>query len=224
MYARSFEGKPYEFGVLGVDKGTLILYDKQTDSRWSQLFGQAINGPMKGHKLEKLPSTMATWGQWKQLHPNTTVYVKPTAYSRRFTTENFEHIVKGEDGPIQPNDLVVGFEGHIQAKVYLVRRLAQQRLVHDTFEGVPILVYLSADYSTVRIFTRVVDEHTLHFTLTEDEFLQDEETASRWHPVTAEAIAGPLKSKKLENLVSTYSLWFAWQKYRPDTTIYGEQE
>ena len=174
MYARSFEGKPYEFGVLGVDKGTLILYDKQTDSRWSQLFGQAINGPMKGHKLEKLPSTMATWGQWKQLHPNTTVYVKPTAYSRRFTTENFEHIVKGEDGPIQPNDLVVGFEGHIQAKVYLVRRLAQQRLVHDTFEGVPILVYLSADYSTVRIFTRVVDEHTLHFTLTEDEFLQDE--------------------------------------------------
>ena len=150
MYDRTFDGKPYEFGVIGAVKGTLILYDKQTKSRWSQLFGKAIEGPMEGRRLEKLPSTMTTWGQWRQLHPATTVYVKPTAYSRRFTAEHFAHIAQAGDGPVQPEDLVVGFEGHIQARAYLVRRLARQRLVQDTFEDAPILVYLSADYTTAR--------------------------------------------------------------------------
>lgn len=220
MYDRTFDGKPYEFGVIGAVKGTLILYDKQTKSRWSQLFGKAIEGPMEGRRLEKLPSTMTTWGQWRQLHPATTVYVKPTAYSRRFTAEHFAHIAQAGDGPVQPEDLVVGFEGHIQARAYLVRRLAKQRLVQDTFEDAPILVYLSADYTTARVFSRVVDGKTLHFTLTEDEVLQDRETASSWHPVTGEATAGPLQGKKLGSMISTFSVWFAWHSYRPDTQVH----
>ena len=225
MYARSFDGKPHDFGVIGAIEGTLVLYDKQTKSRWSQLFGHAIEGPMEGQKLEKLSSTMTTWGQWKQLYPNTTVYVKPTAYSQRFTAENFEYIVESDAGPVQPNDLVIGFEGHVEARAYLVRKLAQQRIVHDTFEGASIFVYLSPDYTTARVFSQAVDGDTLHFTLTEDELLQDNETGSRWHPVTGKSIAGPLEGKVLGNLISTYStMWFAWKKYRPDTTLYGEQE
>ena len=70
-------------GPTNVDAIDTLMYslsDKQTDSRWSQLFGRAIEGPMEGRRLEKLPSTMTSWGRWRQLHPNTTVYVKPTAY------------------------------------------------------------------------------------------------------------------------------------------------
>lgn len=222
MYARTFDDKPYEFGVIGAVKGGLILYDKQTKSHWSQLFGKAVDGPMEGRQLEKLPSTMTTWGQWRQLYPATTVYVKPSAYSRRFIGEHFTRIAQRKEGPIQPNDLVVGFEGHIQARAYLVRRLAQQRLVHDTFEETPIFVYLSANYATARVFTRVVDEQTLHFTLTENEMLQDQETGSNWHPVTGEATAGPLKGKRLRSVISTFSVWFAWHRYRPDTQIHLE--
>ena len=87
MYAREFDGKALAFGVVGVDKGTLIMYDQQTGSRWSQLFGEAVDGPLEGEKLEKLPSIMTTWAKWRALHPETTVYVKPSVeYRARFTS------------------------------------------------------------------------------------------------------------------------------------------
>jgi hypothetical protein len=222
VYDRTFDGQPHDFGVIGAVKGTLVLYDQQTKSRWSQLFGKAIEGPMAGRQMIKLPSTMTTWENWRRLHPATTVYVKPTAYSRRYTAENFEHIAQADAGPVRPEDLVVGLEGHLLARVYLVRRLAKERLVHDLFEETPILVYLSADYATARVYTRTVGEKVLHFTLTEDESLQDTETGSTWHPVTGVATAGPLQGQTMGSVVSTYSLWFAWHRYRPDTQVHDE--
>jgi hypothetical protein len=177
---------------------------------------------MEGHQLERLPSTMTTWEQWRQLHPQTTVYVKPKAYYRRFATDHFEYIAQAASGPVQVDDLVLGLEGHAQARAYLLRRLAQQRLVQDTFEDAPILVYLSADLSTVRVFNREVEGQTLQFALTEDENLRDQETSSLWHPVTGESIQGPHKGKKLTGLIARYAVWFAWHSYRPDTHIHGE--
>ena len=209
--------------MVGVDQGTLILYDKQTNSRWSQLFGNAVSGSMKGEQLVKLPSTMTTWAKWKALHPNTTVYVKRSIpYNQRFTQETFEKIARMEDGPIRSNDLVVGLEGHVSSRAYLVRRLAKNRLVNDMIEGQPIAVYLSEDLTTARVLDRKVEGKTLTLEITDSNRLQDRETGSAWDPLTGEAISGPMKGKKLEPLVSTYSLWFAWKKYRPDTEIYGE--
>ena len=123
MYARTFDDKPHDFGVLGVEKGTLIMYDAQTHSRWSQLFGEATEGPLSGRELVKLPSTMATWRQWRELHPETTVYVKPGAdYSAEFTGQTFRDIASSPPGPVRPEDLIVGIEGHIAARAYLVGR------------------------------------------------------------------------------------------------------
>lgn len=225
MYARAFDGKSYRFGVVGVEKGTLILYDAQTRSRWSQLFGKAISGQMAGTALEKVPSTMTTWKQWRTLHPETTVYVKrSTPYRPRFTKETFRRLATEPEGPIKPEDLIVGLEGHVDARAYPVRRLAKTRLLEDQFEGAPILVYLSDDFSTARVYSRHLDDRELRFRLEEGEILADTETGSRWNPVTGECTAGVLQGKQLQPLIATYSLWFAWKKYRPDTAVYGEKE
>ena len=198
------------------------MYDKQTNSRWSQLFGNAVSGPMEGEQLVKLPSTMTTWAKWKALHPDTTVYVKRSIpYDQRFTQETFEKIAKMEDGPIRTNDLVIGLEGHITSRAYLVRRLAKERILNDTLEGQPIAVYLSEDLATAQVLDRKVEDKTLTLELDGDR-LRDRETRSLWDPLTGEAISGSMQGKKLEPLISTYSLWFAWKKYRPDTEIHGE--
>ena len=135
MYAGELDGKKHNFGVVGVDEGTLIMYDEETQSQWSQLFGKAVSGKMKGVALEKLPSTMTTWGQWKALHPKTTVYVKRSVpYNSRFTTETFEKAANMDPGPARGNDLIIGLEGHVEARAYLLRRLAQERFVEDAVE------------------------------------------------------------------------------------------
>ena len=210
MYDREFEDKEHHFGVIGVDEGTLIMYDDETQSYWSQLVGRAVSGDMEGTQLEKLPSTMTTWGQWKELHPETTVYIKRSVpYSSRFTKETFEKIAAMEPGPVRSNDLIVGLEGHVYARAYLVRRLAGERLVEEQFEGAPIAVYLSKDLSTARVFERTVDGRTLSLRLTDGEELEDAETGSRWNPVSGEAVSGPLKGKKLQPSVPTSLRHFA---------------
>ena len=220
MYARELGGRELQFGVVGVNQGTLIMYDAQTRSRWSQLFGKAVSGEMEGTDLEKHGSTMTTWRQWRTLHPETTVYVKRSVpYRARFTRETFDEIAHQPAGPVRSEDLVVGLEGHVEARAYLVRRLARTRFLEDVFENAPILVYLAPDLSTVRVYLRTIDGQRSSFSLDADEQLTDERTGSRWNPMTGEAIAGPLDGKQLQPLISTYSLWFAWQKYRPATVV-----
>ncbi len=219
------DGKNLDFGVIGVEKGTLLMYDQQTRSWWSQLFGEAIRGPMKGSKLVKLPSTMTTWAKWKNLHPDSTVYIKPSIpYKPRFTEKTFARLASHGDGPVENNDLVVGVEGHVAARAYPVRRLARERVVNDTLEKQPIVVFLSEDLATARVLDRSIDEKTFTFAVADGDRLKDTETGSIWNPMTGEAVSGPLKGKRLKAFVSTYSMWFAWKKYRPDTAVYGEKQ
>jgi len=57
--------------------GNLVLYDFATESRWSQLVARAICGPKTGTDFEILPSTVATWGEWKAEYPYTEVLLPP---------------------------------------------------------------------------------------------------------------------------------------------------
>lgn len=223
MYAREFNGKTYNFGVVGVDTGTLILYDEETGSRWNQLFGEAISGPMAGHKLQKYDSTLTTWDQWRREHPDTTVYIKRSIpYNVRFDQAAFAAIAEMADGPIRPNDLIVGLEGHINARAYLWRELAKDRLVQERFEKQPILMFLSEDLTTAKAFVRTVAFIDLDFALNSEDQLVDELTGSVWNPLSGKAESGPFSwfGLQLQPIVSTYAVWFAWHKYRPDTAVY----
>src|SRR5437867_11049999 len=41
---------------------------------WSALSGVAFEGPQKGKRLQRLPSTITEWGYWLMLHPESTAY------------------------------------------------------------------------------------------------------------------------------------------------------
>ncbi|MCP5120737.1 MAG: DUF3179 domain-containing protein [bacterium] len=222
MYDRTFDGKELNFGVIGVDKGSLIMYDSESRSWWSQLFGEAIKGNMKGKKLVKVPSTMTTWKQWRELHPDTTVYVKPsTPYRAQFTGNRFAGIAGREPGPVKEDDVVLGVEGHVEARAYALWQLAKQRVRNDVLERQPVVVYLSQDMATARVYHRRLDSRTLTFAMAPDDRLRDAETKSTWDPVRGVATAGPLSGKQLQAVTSTHALWSVWKRYRPDTVLVG---
>ena len=67
-------GRELTFGVSGLlYNSDVLLYDRQTNSLWSQLLAQAISGPLKGSRLAMLPLTQTTWADWRRLHPGTVV-------------------------------------------------------------------------------------------------------------------------------------------------------
>jgi hypothetical protein len=61
------------------NSGNPVLYDEATESYWSQLLAKAVCGPRTGERLTILPSTVATWGEWRADHPDSEVLLPPPA-------------------------------------------------------------------------------------------------------------------------------------------------
>jgi len=219
VYARTVDQGELELGVIGLDRGTLVMYDRDTRSWWSQVTGEATEGTLAGRKLEKLPSVVTTWGSWRREYPETTVYVVPGVARRlRFTQDSWAPMTLG-GGPIRNEDWIVGVETDSMARAYLVRELSALRVVNDTLAARPIVVFLAEDSVTVRVLSRTVDSRSLRFAA-EGQRLVDEQTRSIWDPLTGRALSGPLEGRVLEAVVSTPSLWYAWKRLHPDTELW----
>lgn len=51
---------------------SLVMRDKQTDSWWPIMTGEALAGPMKGEPLKEIPTgRKMKWLEWKTLYPDT---------------------------------------------------------------------------------------------------------------------------------------------------------
>jgi hypothetical protein len=84
------DGRPYTFGTSGdLVNSNLLMYDRQTDSRWPQLLGQAISGPSRGRVLEGVPLDWTSWGRWRSAHPDTLVLSTRTGYLRQYGNDPY---------------------------------------------------------------------------------------------------------------------------------------
>jgi len=74
VYDRRVGEQTLSFGVSGrLYNSNLLLYDRQTESLWSQITAEAVAGWMTGAKLNTVPFAITTWQQWQQQHPHSLV-------------------------------------------------------------------------------------------------------------------------------------------------------
>lgn len=59
------------------NNGNLVMWDRETESFWSQILTTAICGPMEGTEIPVVGSTVATWAEWTDDHPDTEVLLPP---------------------------------------------------------------------------------------------------------------------------------------------------
>ncbi len=79
-----------EFGVSGLlYNSDVLLYDRATDSLWSQIMGRAVTGPMKGERLRMLPLRHTSWEDWQRAHPDTRVLSTLTGYARDYLQDPY---------------------------------------------------------------------------------------------------------------------------------------
>lgn len=207
------------------------MYDRQTDSLWAQILGQAIEGPMKGTKLEYLPSLHTTWEDWKTRYPETLALVKgfsrgESVYSSYFESERAG--VLGEtyqDNRLYIKEFVIGVENHRDSAAYPFRKLSEQPIVNDLLGDLPILVVFDKDNASGVVFLRQdPGGGALTFQGSDHSRLKDNETGSEWDGLSGEAISGPLKGYSLQRIKSTVAFWFAWKDWFPQTRVYGVEE
>ena len=78
------------FGVSGLlYRRNVLMYDRQTESLWSQIAAKAVTGPMAGASLEILPAEHTSWEDWKTRHPDTQVLSFNTGYSRNYSRDPY---------------------------------------------------------------------------------------------------------------------------------------
>jgi Protein of unknown function (DUF3179) len=130
-------GRQLNFGVSGLlYQSDVLLYDRQTESLWSQIKQEAVTGMLTGTRLQLLPSTQTTWGAWKKKHPDTFVLSTHTGYSRDYDEDPYEDYYASRDvmfavGKISPRyhpkDQVLGVELDGLIKAYPFSELARAK-------------------------------------------------------------------------------------------------
>jgi hypothetical protein len=61
-----------------------LMFDRQSESLWSQISAEAVTGPMSGRRLTLLPSRIVPWAQWRREHPDTSVLSASTGHQRLY--------------------------------------------------------------------------------------------------------------------------------------------
>ena len=82
-YANSIRGAKLSFRPSGlVYRSNRMMVDAQSVTLWSTLQGRAVLGPLTQHNvwLDTYPVVTTTWGEWKKLHPNTTILSDDTGF------------------------------------------------------------------------------------------------------------------------------------------------
>lgn len=188
------------------------MKDEETDTLWSQLLGQAMDGKLKGKMLNSIPSTMTDWKSWKEEFPDTTV-AKLSRTSKNYVTEFYKDKSK----------FVLGINQGRKAKAWSFVTLSKTPVVNDLFDGQPLVVVFDSHSKSALTFSRSLDGQVLEFKL-KGKQLVDQVTGTTWNAKTGKAIKGKLAGKSLSPIPSIMSYAKAWVVFHPDTEGLTKEE
>lgn len=226
LYNTVHEGVHHELGTSGfLYRSNKLMYDHATESLWNTIEGEPVIGPLVGQgiKLEPLYIVTTTWGEWKKRHPDTTVlsletghrrdYGEGVAYRDYFATDRLMFGVPFNDNRLRNKAEVFALRWNRpidKPRAYSVKHLRKNRIIHDTYGGVPYVLitdssgatraYESGGKSFTRTSNRFVDEDGIHWTLTEAALENND-------------------GDSLARLPSHRAFWFGWHAAHPDTEL-----
>jgi hypothetical protein len=230
VYDRRVDGETLSFGnTSALHESDLVMVDRTTGSYWWQVAGAAIVGPLTGTSLETLPSTVATWGDWKKVHPDTLVLTRDTGYERPYAVDSFggyaDYVAAGQFAfPVNPASLddrlpraalVLAVEIGGTLRAYQLDDLAAP--INDTVADTPIVVLPTEGGGAV--FSPVVNGEVLTFDQRGLEVV-DTTTDTTWAP-SGVAIEGELAGFTLDPIPSRTSFWFSLVGAFPDVEVFA---
>lgn len=189
------DGKELTFAVSGLlYNSDMLLYDRETESLWSQLRKQAISGLMKGKSLAALPLNHTTWRAWRQEHPQTMVLSTDTGFHRNYSRDPYIGYAGARElyFPVatrsrryHPKERVLGLEieGRFKAYPFVELSRAGRKQIRDRFAGKEIDILFD------------------------------------WANESAQAL-----DQDGNPLASITGFWFAWYAFHPKTEIFTAKQ
>lgn len=226
VYSPIVNGKLEVFRLVGMDHFNALFEDASTKSWWRQSNGECIAGPLKGYKLKEIKSEQLTLAVWKRKYPNTLILIPDEQFSENF--KQMDSYDKGKSkGTLTKRDLlswkdkswVIGIENGSTAKAYDWNQLVQDRIIQDSFPGLPILILLENDSLSFHSYSRVVQNESLLFSKNNNR-IQDLKTGSIWD-YEGECIEGKYKGARLNRIDSYQEFLHSWEFFHPKSTRFS---
>lgn len=179
------------FGVSGLlYNSDVLLYDRETESLWSQLKNESVSGEMKGRSLVKIATANTTWGKWKKNHPKTLLLSEKTGFNRDYSRNPYPGYAQSAriyfevaemDESYHPKEMVVGLEINGKHKAYPFSELSKsgEPEIEDAFQGQKLSIRFDAKSQSAEI-----------------------------------------RDAKGNIIPTVMNFWFAWYAFYPETEVY----
>ena len=150
-FVAEHDGAVLNFGVSGLlYNSDVLLYDRASQSLWSQLMGRAVSGRMKGTLLTALPLAHTNWADWRAMHPASQVLTPDTGYGRNYDRDPYAGYAKQDtlyfpvafrSAGYHPKERVLGVSVGKAFKAYPFAELHKAPAVfEDTLDGQQISI------------------------------------------------------------------------------------
>jgi hypothetical protein len=245
VFDRRLAGRVLDFGTTGKLRfSDLVMYDRQTESWWQQVTGEAIVGELTGKRLTFLPAQIISWDTFRAHFASGKVLNRTTGHVRSYGQNPYvgyddvnasPFLYSGpRDLRLRPMERVVTVSVGKEDAAYPFSVLEKVRVANDAVGGREIVVMFakgvasaldasniaaSRDVGTSAVFERRVDGRVLTFKIISD-LIVDTQTGSGWN-ILGQATTGPLKGRHLTPVVNGQHFWFAWAVFRPKTRVYS---
>jgi thiol-disulfide isomerase/thioredoxin len=230
-FKRELEGRLLSMEAPGVYNGTIILRDRETRTLWAPFSGKALEGPLAGKTLDRVPLSLMRWSEWKARHPQTDVLWGPPQArgghgswyepGKWGIVAEMGGTLEGWDPRLPENTLVYGVEVQGASKSYPLAEVKTRKVVNDQLGDVPVVVAAVGDLE-VAGFDRRLRGRLLTFSPSPDRagLMVDRETESVWS-LEGVASSGPLRGERLSALEGYVVEWHVWSAYNPGSEVLG---
>ncbi|MEE9534628.1 MAG: DUF3179 domain-containing protein [Acidimicrobiia bacterium] len=249
VFDSNVDGRVLRFGVSGLLRNSdLVMWDNATESLWQQLTGEGLVGDFAGAQLTFLPSSIKSYGDFKDRNPEGIVLGRDQGFGFTYGFNSYLGYTGGA-GPYEPFapdeidprypalERVINVTIGDVAKAYPFSIASEERAINDTVNGTDVVIFAGGDtvdnldtrviregktIGTGIAFNRRVNGETLTFLPHDALTFEDVETGSIWN-LNGIAVDGPMAGTSLEQVVHGNEFWFAWAAFNQGADVYTGQ-
>ncbi|WP_079202054.1 DUF3179 domain-containing protein [Pseudomonas sp. CC6-YY-74] len=216
--AVGFKRGATSLGVSGkLLNSNVVMYDRASDSHWSQIAGVAIDGPAKGRSLEEVRVVWTTWARWQTRHPQTQVLSRTTGALRNYNRDPYgsylplqgyyaePHIMfplMHQNSRLPDKQMILGFRTEQVAIAVDKMHLSKQSVLHYQHGDEHFLIIADQQLDTGWVYRS--------------------DTPIELDPANLRFTAEGPQASVLEGLQAVNAfdaMWFAWYAFYPQTVL-----
>ncbi len=248
----AFNGKEYllEFEVSGMlRKSDMVMADKQTETWWQQLMGDAIVGELAGAKLKVIPSLIISVEEFFNRFPDGKILSKSAGdeESQKYYGQNFYKNYDATDGKpygrffdpssldqrLAPMERIVDIRSLGEFKIYTFSKAKEMGVINDEFNSKNIVVFYKPGIVSILDKKDISQSKDIGTVTVFNSFLEGEVLTFRkegeifidnntnsYLNITGRCYEGKLEGKELDIEPHGNHFAFAFFAFHPETKIY----